>query len=290
MAIPNIPLNLSTMPMTTIADSLRKVKEEQMADRLSQATIGEKEASAQKTQMLSNILGQYMGGAGGGGIGAGQGMQGGGSDMGQAFVRKLLGLPTELPGEQQSRELDTFAQKEQMRREMERGEGETLAPPTKAKLQDVSYSYDQLIPGLKTLIDLTPSKANPFRADWDRQKNLIVDQFITAQKLGANVPTLNTVKEILDRGKFESTESYKKAINRLIKEMTDQNKHVKSMLKAGKLIPYSPGGEDDNAVMSRALQQNRPRSSYANDYSREELERLAEENPELFSSLQWREE
>lgn len=216
--------------------------ESQRSLRVAQAQKAQEEAAKQK--MLSDILRQHMQGGNQDdyGVPVAQNQR---SELREALFRKLAGLPEELPGEKQSRELSTFKQKEEWKKDLEKRTGDVLTGQSKSKLQDTVAALDRVIPDLKELIKITPGKLDiSGRAAWNRKQGLIADKLMKAQQLGANVPQLNTIKEILNRGWNESTPNYLKDMQGLVSDLESQRDHGRSSLEAGKVLPYEPKRQD----------------------------------------------
>jgi len=147
----------------------------------------------------------------------------------------------QTPDQKSQAELQKFIQKEEIKKQM-KGE-EDLSKPTKAVItqnQNIVNSANNIIPQIKQLqslkipnqlANISPNQNQKYIA----QSNAIADGLMSAFGWPKTDQALHMAKSMVQRGKFESEDAYKKRLNGLIGELEDRRKSAHNVLKSSKV-------------------------------------------------------
>ena len=161
-------------------------------------------------------------------------------EMGMQLLRAMTGQPSEFPSEREARDIRTYRTKENIKHGMDEERGTTA---TKTDRQSRTLGIASVEPILEELgaLDVPPQVLlgdNPMNpANWyyaDQQATykaatgLAVDSLMNAYNLPKNIPVIETVKEIVGRGQFESMANYKTRVKNALHHLQEQQGIISS--------------------------------------------------------------
>jgi hypothetical protein len=160
----------------------------------------------------------------------------------------------ESPEERAAREIATFREKENIRNENRAGKGENnLSTPIRATIaqnQSIIAASNNIIPQLKQLksfdipnqvANISPNKQQAYLG----LSNSIADGLMTAFSLPRTDQSLHMVKQMVQRGKYETEGAYKDRLDILIDELNQRQKNANQILTESHVAPKEHSNNEE---------------------------------------------